>query len=174
LVRPESGFGGIVKAYLDNNIVSAIAKDDTKAETDALNRLLAAYDDSKVELVTSELTHTEIKKYDVSVRPRLEWTFRLLEKVPMAQWDKLLGMNSYGDRHGWISSPMVQTDPLYSQLHDLVVKTVDAQHIFVAAKRGCAVFLTNDGGILARRDAIEKLCGVTAQKPSDFVAAQGW
>jgi predicted nucleic acid-binding protein len=163
-----------MKAYLDNNIVSAIAKDDTPAETDALSRLLTAYEAGKVDLVTSEVTHTEIKKYDVSMRPRVEWIFRLLHKVPMVQWDKLLGMHSHGDQHTWITSPIVQTDPLYGKLHDLGVETTDAQHLFVAAKNACDVFLTCDGGVLARRDAIKKLCGVTVQKPSEFVAAQGW
>ena len=42
-----------MKAYLDNNVVSAIAKDDTPTESEALDRLLAARDAGKVELVTS-------------------------------------------------------------------------------------------------------------------------
>jgi hypothetical protein len=52
-----------VKAYLDNNIVSAIAKDDLPAESEALDRLLKAMDEGKVQLVTSELTLQEIEKY---------------------------------------------------------------------------------------------------------------
>jgi hypothetical protein len=50
-----------VKACLDNNVVCAIAKDDTPAH--ALGRLLVAYDKRKVGLVTSELTIEEIKRY---------------------------------------------------------------------------------------------------------------
>jgi hypothetical protein len=45
-----------MKAYLDNNVVSAIAKDDTKTESDALDRLLTAYQEGQVDLVTSEVT----------------------------------------------------------------------------------------------------------------------
>jgi hypothetical protein len=37
-------------AYLDNDVVSAIAKDDRADESDALDRLLAARDDGKVDL----------------------------------------------------------------------------------------------------------------------------
>jgi hypothetical protein len=48
-------------AYLDNNIVSAIAKDDEPTESDALDRLLEANDEGKVHLVTSKLTLMEIK-----------------------------------------------------------------------------------------------------------------
>jgi hypothetical protein len=44
------------KVYLASNIVSAIAKDDTPTESEALNRLLQAWDDKKVDLVTSEVT----------------------------------------------------------------------------------------------------------------------
>ena len=35
------------KVYLASNIVSAIAKDDTPTEPEALNRLLQAWDDKK-------------------------------------------------------------------------------------------------------------------------------
>lgn len=57
-----------MKAYLDNNVVCAIAKDDTPAESDALDRLLVAYEEAKVGLVTSELTLEEIKAYRRGVR----------------------------------------------------------------------------------------------------------
>ena len=163
-----------MKAYLDNNIVSAIAKDDTPAETDALNRLLAAYDDGKVHLVTSEVTHTEIKKYDVSMRPRVEWVFRLFKKVPIVRWDELAGINAQIDEHTVINAPIIQNDPIYDGLLALGLDTVDAQHVFVAAKNACADFLTCDKGILTRGATIAKLCGVTVQKPSDLVVTQGW
>jgi len=83
-----------VKAYLDNNVVSAIAKDDTAAESDALDRLLAAQDAGKAELVTSELTLDEIKRYAGRARNQVERIFRLLEKVPVARWDELLGIST--------------------------------------------------------------------------------
>jgi predicted nucleic acid-binding protein len=53
-----------VKAYLDNNIVSAIATDDTPAQSEALDALLKVYDQGKIELVTSELTLDEIARYE--------------------------------------------------------------------------------------------------------------
>jgi hypothetical protein len=163
-----------MKAYLDNNVVSAIAKDDTAAESDALDRLLAAQDAGKVELVTSELTLNEIKRYSGPARKQVERTFRLLEKVPIVRWDELLGMHSYGDSRTWITSPLIQNDPLYDSLLRLGVKVIDAQHVFVSAKQACAAFLTCDGGVLARVDGIHKLCGVAAQTPSVLVTNQGW
>jgi hypothetical protein len=161
-------------AYLDNNIVSAIAKDDERAESNALDRLLEAKDEGKVRLVTSELTLREIKGYHGRMRPQLVRTFRLLEKVEIVRWDKLVGMHSYGDHRTWITTPLIDNEPDYSALLALGLKTVDAQHVFVAAKQACDAFLTWDGGILHRAGDIEKQFGVLVQKPSVFVASQGW
>ena len=160
--------------YLDNNIVSAIAKNDERAESDALDRLLEAKDDRKVRLVTSELTLREIKGYQGRMRPQLVRTFRLLEKVEIVRWDKLVGMHSYGDHRTWITTPLIDNEPDYSALLALGLKTVDAQHVFVAAKQACDAFLTCDGGILHRAGDIEKQFGVLVQEPSVFVASQGW
>jgi predicted nucleic acid-binding protein len=134
-----------VKAYLDNNVVSAIAKDDTPSESDALNRLLAAKDAGKVDLVTSEVTLTEIAALKGSARSPVERTFRLLEKVPVVRWDDLVGMHSAGNALTWITSPLIQNDPLYDTLLKLGLSTIDAQHVFVAAKTNCSAFLTCDG-----------------------------
>ena len=46
------------KAYLDDDVVSVIAKDDNGAESAALDLLLAAYRERKVDLVTSAVTLT--------------------------------------------------------------------------------------------------------------------
>ena len=164
-----------MKAYLDNNVVSAIAKDDTPQESAALDRLLTAKEEGKIDLVTSELTLTEIKKYEGPWRKQLERTFRLLEKVPVVSWDKLLGMHSYGNERTWITTPLIQTDEQYGALLSFGVKTVDAQHVFVAVRTGCDVFLTCDGGVLDRAERIRSLAPtLSVRKPSQFVTAQGW
>jgi hypothetical protein len=163
-----------MKAYLDNNVVSAIARDDTQAESNAIRSLRMAYVDGKIELVTSELTFDEIKKYHGSDRAKVERVFRDLEKVPIARWDELVGMNVHIDRYTLINSPIIQNDPMYEALRALGLGVVDARHIFVATKQSCGYFLTCDKGILRRAAKIKALCGVDAQKPSDFVTAQGW
>jgi len=160
--------------YLDNNIVSAIAKNDERAESDALDRLLEAKDEGKVRLVTSELTLREIKGYQGRMRPQLVRTFRLLEKVEIVRWDKLVGMHSYGDNRFWAAIPMIENDPDYTALLALGLETVDAQHVFVAAKQACDTFLTCDRPILHHARDIEKRFGLVVQKPSVFVASQGW
>jgi hypothetical protein len=163
-----------MKAYLDNNVVSAIARDDTQAESNAISSLLMAYDDSKIELVTSEVTLDEIKQYHGRGRASVERVFRRLEKVPIARWDELVGMNVHIDRHTLINSPIIQNDPMYDALLALGLDVVDARHVFVATKQSCGSFLTCDKGILRRAAEIKALCGVDAQKPSDFMTAQGW
>jgi hypothetical protein len=165
-----------VKVYLDNNIVSAIAKDDDLAQSDALDRLLKAMDEGKVDLVTSELTLQEIQRYQGSMRASVERIFRLLPKVKVVRWDELVGMHSYGGKWGWVTSPLIENDPDYSALLALGLKTVDAQHVFVAGKQACDRFLTCDGGILhhPRARDIQKRFGLIVQKPSAFVASQAW
>ena len=113
------------QAYIDNDIVSAIAKDDTPAESDAIDQLVEAHEKGLISLITSELTLEEIKSYHGPGRKRVERTFRLLEKIPVARWDKLYGMHSYGDARTWITSPLIQNDALYDQLLGSGLKAVD-------------------------------------------------
>jgi predicted nucleic acid-binding protein len=155
-----------VKAYLDNNVISAIAKNDTPSESDALRRLVDAYEEGKVDLVTSEVTLQEINAYQGPAS--VQETFQRLKKI--VRWDQLIGMHSHGDERTWINAPMIQNDPVYGSLLKLGVGTVDAQHVFVAAKNACDPFLTCDGGILHRAPAIQDLCGgLIVQRPSRFV-----
>lgn len=172
-----------MKVYLDTNIVSAIAKDDEPAESDALDRLLTARRKGKVDLVTSELTLAEIKRYqDTRRRADIERIFQLLEKVEIVRWDELVGMHSYGDERTWINTPIIQNDPVYTALLAIGLgrerrgkpQGVDAQHVFVAVKHKCDVFLTLDKRVLRHAPDIQKQFGLVVHKPSNFVARQGW
>jgi hypothetical protein len=163
-----------VKVYLDNNIVSAIARGDIPTESDALDRLLKAWAKRKVDLVTSELTHAEIKGAPFAVtRTAIEKIYRLLEKVEIARFDELVGINVQINQHTLINTPRIDNDPDYSALLKLL-KPADAQHVFVAAKKACKVFLTCDRGILYHARDIQKRFGLIVQRPSVFVASQAW
>jgi len=163
------------KVYLASNIVSAIAKDDTPTESEALNRLLQAWDDKKVDLVTSEVMMWEISAHQDELKRRLvERTYRRLAKAQIVRWYELAGMHSYGDQHTWISTPIIQNDPAYEALLALGLEVVDAQHVFVAVKQDCNVVLTCDRGIRDRAVAIKDRFELIVQKPSEFVASQGW
>lgn len=164
-----------MKVYLDNNIVSAIAKDDTPAQSSAIERLLKAMDKGRVELVTSEVTREEIQLYHASVRPPVEEIYQRLAKVPIVRWDELAGIKSHGDARTWINTPRIENHPDYGKLLALGLDTTDARHIFLAAKNACDSVLTCDRGILHRAAGIRKIFGnLVVQKPSDFVASQKW
>ena len=164
-----------MKAYLDNNVVSSIVKDDIVSESDALSRLLEAADEGKVQLVTSEITLDEIRRAPSKYRPPQERTFRLLEKVPVVRWEELLFITNDGSGNNW---PIIRSEPLYENILALGLEVTDAKHLFVAAQQSCAVFLTCDNtprtGILRRATALEALCGMVVQRPSEFVATHGW
>jgi len=70
--------------------------------------------------------------------------------------------------------PIFQDDPLYKALQELGLEVMDARHIFVAAKQGCDAFITCDGGVLSRANKIRALCNLFVQRPTEFVASQGW
>jgi predicted nucleic acid-binding protein len=165
-----------MKVYLDNNIVSAIAKDDEPAESDPIDRLLTAWRKGKVDLVTSELTLAEIKRYqDTRMRAAIERIFRLLEKVEIVRWDELVGMHSYGDARTWLAIPLINNYPEYGALLKLGLEVIDAQHVYVSGKQACDAFLTFDKGVLRRAAGIKNIFpSLTVQKPSQLVASQGW
>jgi hypothetical protein len=161
-----------MKAYLDNNIVSAIARDDEPAESDALSRLVTAWEEEKVDLVTSDLSLTEIKRYqDACKRAAIEETFRRLEKVEIVRWDELVGMRHYGDARTWINTGLIENRPEYGALLKLKLEGADAQHVYVAGKQACDTFLTCDKGILRCAAQIKAIFpSLTVQKPSQLVA----
>ena len=105
----------------------------------------------KVDLVTSELTLQEIRRYQGATRAPVERTFRLLPKVKVVRWDELVGIHSYGDARTWINTPLIENRPEYGALLKLELKDTDAQHVYVAGKQACDTFLTCDKGILATR-----------------------
>jgi hypothetical protein len=121
------------------------------------------------------VTLWEINAYQDELKRRLvERSYRLLARAQIIRWYELAGMHSYGDRHGWISTPIIQNDPVYAALLALGLEVVDAQHVFAAVKQKCNVFLTCDRDIRDCAAAIKDRFELIVQKPSDFVASQGW
>jgi hypothetical protein len=172
---PRSGScGSVMKAYLDNDVVSAIWKDDNPKESAAIDKVLEAFDAGRLELVTSDVTRKEIDQYQGKGKAGVERIFRLLKKVPYVESHKLLGIHSYGDATTWISSPLIEDDPTVKRLRDLGIKPTDAHHVMVAIKAVCDIFLTCDGGILHHSHEIEKAFGIKPQSPSSLSASQGW
>ena len=68
-------------------------------------------------------------------------------------------------------------DPEQSLYDDLLkrgLEAIDAWHVFIAVKNGCQAFLTCDRLIHHYSASIRQICGLVVQKPSDFVASEGW
>ena len=165
-----------MKVYLDTNVVSAIARDDTPSESDALDRLMAAYEQNRVSLVTSAVTLNEIARLlEAGHREPIERIFRLFENVPVVSWgDELLRIDVYEAPYTFANIPVIQKNPLFASLLELGLEVADAQHLLVAATQDCTLFLTCDGGVLHRAGGIRERCGLAVQRPSDLVASEGW
>jgi hypothetical protein len=167
-----------MNAYLDNNVVSAILKDDIASESAAIDRLLEMHHQGVVSLVTSEITLAEMTNAPEPYVPRLRRAYHLLKNIPVVSWNKLSHMQRTGRPGGsQVIWPVFENEPLFSQLLSTGLTNVDAQHLFVAAKQSCQAFITCDNSpktsVLARAREIYSLCGVTVQRPSEFIAAHG-
>ena len=160
--------------YFDNTIISAIAKRDTPAETEAINRVLRADDAGRFRLWTSEVTKEEIDRYEGEAKPTVEAIYLMMKKANYVKRQELLGMNVYIDRYTCINSPMIEDDPLWKDLISLGLGHLDAHHLMIAVRAGCKVFLTNDGDFLdRRRGRIEKQYNIRVRRPSEFVVEEG-
>jgi hypothetical protein len=69
------------RAYLDDDVVSVIVKDDNAAESAALDLLLAVYRERKVDLVTSAVTLKELESYLGPQQPAIKQIFGFLKEV---------------------------------------------------------------------------------------------
>ena len=160
-----------MKSYLDNNIVSAIVKDDQTGESQALTDLLELFDAGEVELVTSAVSLTEIKRYSGPKRVSVERTYHLLKKVPFVDDHTLLGFHNQWDHTGGASNPLVEDDPIYSSLRAIGLDRTDAHHLMLAIRANCDVFVTCDQRtILNRRQAVEAQHSLKLMKPSELVS----
>jgi hypothetical protein len=84
-------------------------------------------------------------------------------------------MHSYGDARTWINTPLIENYPEYGALLKLELEDTDAQHVYVAGKQACDIFLTCDKGILRHAAGIKNIFpSLTVQKGSQLVASQGW
>ena len=153
-----------MKAYLDNDVVSAIGKGDVSAsEIAILKHLLSLFEAKKLDLVTSSITATEIARYNGLRKPDIENVYARLEKVPFIEDHEVVGFHSYWDRFGGESYPLVRDDDTSSTLRKMKLDRTDAHHLMLAIRAGCDRFVTYDKGILSRTPQIK---AASASKPS--------
>ena len=133
-----------MKVYLDNTVVSAIARDDMPKESVAIGKILTAYDAGSLELWTSKFTAEEIGNAPVDKSKPIKNVYLLLEKVPHVERQVLRGFNMNWDLYTSISSPMIEEDPVWVKLKKTGLDGNDAYHAMLAIKANCDVFLTTD------------------------------
>jgi hypothetical protein len=160
-----------VKAYLDNNIVCGVTKDDLSAgESDALTDLLRLHSEGKVRVVTSELTRKEMEGWKGKNRPPAERVFYLLEKVEFLPDHQVVGFHNQWDRMGGCSYPLVADDPVARSLWEMGLDRTDAHHVMLAIKHECGYFVTCDEKtVLRHKAAVEAMYPVKLVKPSELL-----
>lgn len=162
-----------LKLYLDNDVFSAmLAKNEpdmTEVENTAIIRIRSMAARAELMLVASEVHRREIDKVPGRHRAPYQSALAAVPRVEFVEDHTLLGFNTVGDyRGGFITHPLIEDDPIARALWDLGVKRPDAHHLMIAIRNRCDVFLTCDGGILARRDTIQPKFPIRIAKPSEF------
>ena len=160
-----------MKTYLDNDVVSAIVKEDFPAhDILVLRQLMVFFDEGKVDLRTSKLILREIERYKGPKKTEMQEVYRRLNKVPFVEDPELLGFHSQWSHQGGVTWPLMEDDPTSSKVRQMGLERTDAHHLMLAIRAECDVFLTSDRKILNRSAQIKSQFSVRAMKPSAFVA----
>jgi hypothetical protein len=169
-----------MKAYFDNVIESGRVRSDLEppSEMAAVNALLKARDEGKLEIWTSQETHREQDRTsDPAVRALLANSRGETPVVPNDH--KLLGIHNQMNHLGTVANCPILTEivdeALFKSLIAAGLKVPDARHLMYAACNGCDRFVTldlehfiNNG----RRSQLEALCpGLKIVMPSELAAA---
>ena len=151
------------RAYLDTCIVSGLAKGDLGSETQAaLLRILEARKVGRVELVTSEVTRSELAAIPEVHRGSHSAIYYLLADVPLAPAEYRIPP--------FKPAPMFRRrDKLLLALEALLPDAADASHAFQAARSMASYLITTDRRtMLKHADAVEALCNLKLVNPSQF------
>jgi predicted nucleic acid-binding protein len=143
------------KAYLDNNLVGALAQGQfSEDELGAIYQLIDLSHAGRISLVTSPRTLDEISRVPEEHRAPHEAIYAFLKKVPTVDEDVLLTQTlsaAPGPK-----SPVVVQDADIHWLYSILKHRIDAQHVYYAVKSECAYFVTTDQKtILSRAGEIE-------------------
>jgi hypothetical protein len=133
------------KVYLDNNIISAMGKDDMPSEQACGIAIISAMCDVEhVTLCTSAVTKEELDKWEGAKKPEVLQCYNRIPQVPRVERQELQG-HTYADRGGTVLAWLMSADhPLWSKLLAVGLKSLDAHHLMVAILAECDVFLTYD------------------------------
>jgi predicted nucleic acid-binding protein len=161
-------------AYLDTNLVSALAQQDIdQADVHALFQLVDLMHAGRVALVTSTVAKEEIERVPAEHRAPHQGTYALLKKIPVVDEQRLFPRRVQAFRPGrsQIIGPSVIEDEDLGRLRAILPDENDARHLFQASKNGASYFVTADRRtILSRAREIESAFPIRVMTPTQLVA----
>jgi hypothetical protein len=134
-----------MKIYLDNDVISAMGKDDMPARVASpISLIEAMFEAGVLSGGTSQVSMEELNKWHGDKKPLVMTIYQHLPQVPYIERQKFLGMNTYWDLLTSICSPMIEDNRTWVKLQTFGLKALDAHHLMVAISNDCDVFLTNN------------------------------
>lgn len=165
-----------MKAYLENSCVSAWANEETENQFECVEQLLRLWEERKIDLVTSKVTHEEIGKIDFDKVPeriklRFENVPARMKQMPYVEHQKLDGFNEFRTPNSFICSPRHEETTLFKKLFRVIkLSENDARHVYQAIEEKCDVFVTVDRhSILNKKSMIEAESSIRLMLPCEVV-----
>jgi hypothetical protein len=161
-----------LKVYADNDVVSTLRRwDAPPLENAAIRQLKGRSDSGEIALVASAVHDREAARVPEVHKAAHEAILALLPKVTFVDDHRLYGFNNVDlGQRGYISSPLVEDEPTSRRLQEIGLDRVDAHHVMLAIRSGCAVFVTCDERtILKYRAAVEAVFPILLMRPSEFI-----
>ena len=163
-----------LRAYLDTNLVSALAKRDIpQSEVDALLELVELMHRGRLALVTSSVTEEEIDRVPEEHRAPHQGIYALLKKIPVVAEAVARPRIVQALRPGVprIITPATMEHADLNRLRQILPDSNDARHIFHALENGMTYFVTADRKTILRyAREIESKFPIRIVSPSQLVA----
>jgi hypothetical protein len=134
------------RVYLDNNVISAMGKDDMPAqEASPISIISAMFDAGEVILYTSEVTMEELSKWQGDKKPKVLLQYQRLPLVPYIERQKLQGFQTYMDRRTFLAWPMIEDHPDWSKPRQNILYTsAEINRLYSAPE--CLMYSLPEGG----------------------------
>jgi predicted nucleic acid-binding protein len=163
-----------LKVYADQNVVSALWRQDQRREENAAILVVKEWSDAgRITLVVSDV-HDRERPLPEQYRDAHEAIRAALPRVEFADDHQLYGFNTVysgpGSTGGFITHPLIEDDKVARRLREIGLDRLDAHHVMLAVKRECAAFVTCDEAtILKYRTQVEAEFSIPLTLPSEFI-----
>jgi len=161
-----------VRAYMDQDVLSALVKHDMPKEEDdsALERLTRLSHDGRITLFVSDVHGREIQPFTFERKEEVEQLYANSPKAPFVDDHTVLGGATVGDQYGGsVWYPLVADHPTSRKLREMGLDRTDAHHLVIAIQHGFKIFLTFDKKIRHHRVEIEKAFQIRVLTPTELV-----